>query len=607
MKRTMVLALAIIAVLPLWAESFIVDDYSMTISIDSSRSMMIREDMALDYTVPSHGFFRDIQYAFRDGTRADVDGMRASEEAVVSRDSSMISVRFGSPDETVLGRKEYSLAYRYSLGADGYDDYDELYFNIVAPDAWDAPMRRVSFSVTFPYPLGKDRIWVTSGAYGSRALQPFSLSPDGRTVSGSFRDLPPGEGITLRAEMDEGYFDTAVRPSDYTAPAFMLSLSASIVMLAVSAAVWYAKGRPGRIIAPVRFDPPEGLSPMDAGYAYDGRLSDSDAAAMLIWWADRGYVSIQDSGGDDFVFTRLRQLPPDAPEAEAALFSAFFRSSGSVSPDTLRVNGFASAMQRVRKAEVDAFSGEKSLSDPGAVRLRKRMLGLLIIPAAIIPVLLCLPMPEITAFALVPAFMAYLMLRSFSLQNAKAIALSGLRPSMAAGPLLFLLFLVFFMSAALSGTYGMARAAIASSLFLLSLALSVLLSSLIDRRSRYGDSVMMQVLGYREFIDKVERDRIEKLSKEDPEFFYHVLSYAMALGLEREWTEAFRGITVPPASWYDCPPGSGIYGLSSFPHRWHHAYSSIIAPRSGGSGMRTSRGSSGFTGGGYSGGGGRSW
>ena len=109
------------------------------------------------------------------------------------------------------------------------------------------------------------------------------------------------------------------------------------------------------------------------------------------------------------------------------------------------------------------------------------------------------------------------------------------------------------------------------------------------------------------FIEKVEKDRIEKLSKEDPQFFYHVLSYAMALDTEDEWVRAFSGMYVEPARWYHGDDVADIYILSSFSRRWNHAYSSVIAPQPRGGGARTTRGSSGFSGGGFSGGGGRSW
>ena len=93
----------------------------------------------------------------------------------------------------------------------------------------------------------------------------------------------------------------------------------------------------------------------------------------------------------------------------------------------------------------------------------------------------------------------------------------------------------------------------------------------------------------------------------DPEFFYHVLPYAMALGVENQWVRAFSGIYIEPVRWYSGRDAADIYVISSFSRRWNHAYVTVVAPQQSRGGARTYRGSSGFSGGGFSGGGGRSW
>ena len=118
--------------------------------------------------------------------------------------------------------------------------------------------------------------------------------------------------------------------------------------------------------------------------------------------------------------------------------------------------------------------------------------------------------------------------------------------------------------------------------------------------------------GFKEFIDKTESDRIEKLSEEDPEYFYHVLSYAMVFGLADKWCAKFRGITVADASWYNPYGGVGdLMAYAYFTRAWRGMYRSSVAPQNGGprggGGRPTFSGFSGHAGGGFSGGGGRSW
>ena len=68
-------------------------------------------------------------------------------------------------------------------------------------------------------------------------------------------------------------------------------------------------------------------------------------------------------------------------------------------------------------------------------------------------------------------------------------------------------------------------------------------------RTRAGTQVLAKVLGFREFLVRVEKDQIERLEK-TPELFEKYLPYAMALAVENRWTQTFGNITVPPPKWY---------------------------------------------------------
>ena len=215
-------------------------------------------------------------------------------------------------------------------------------------------------------------------------------------------------------------------------------------------------------------------------------------------------------------------------------------------------------------------------------------------------------MPELLPFGLIPAFMAYMVLRSFSVQISRA---GRLRVSVVLPLLFFLVFITFFMfTAIVSGSIsGLAGPAVLA--FMILLSISMFSAAHISKRSQYGNDRLTEALGYREFIDKVEKDRIKELSEEDPEYFYHVLPYAMVFGLADAWAGKFRDIPIAEADWYYSPYPFDPFVYSSFGRRWHDDYIRHIDPprNTGGGGSRTFSGSSGFSGGGFSGGGGRSW
>jgi hypothetical protein len=100
----------------------------------------------------------------------------------------------------------------------------------------------------------------------------------------------------------------------------------------------------------------------------------------------------------------------------------------------------------------------------------------------------------------------------------------------------------------------------------------------------------------------VEADRLERVVK-TPEMFEKFLPYAMALGVEDNWAQAFEGIYREPPRWYT-GPGGVDFRPSTFTSdlgRMSAQAAAVMAsaPRSsGGSGFRGGSSGGGFGGGG---------
>ena len=46
-----------------------------------------------------------------------------------------------------------------------------------------------------------------------------------------------------------------------------------------------------------------------------------------------------------------------------------------------------------------------------------------------------------------------------------------------------------------------------------------------------------------------QKQQLEKLAHEDPEYYYHILSYAYALDVTRQRARQFEGITLKKPEW----------------------------------------------------------
>src|SRR6202040_1189383 len=107
-----------------------------------------------------------------------------------------------------------------------------------------------------------------------------------------------------------------------------------------------------------------------------------------------------------------------------------------------------------------------------------------------------------------------------------------------------------------------------------------------------GARTRIAVLGFQEFMNRVDADRIKRMP---PNTFEKYLPYAMALGVESHWAQAFAGLIKDPPNWYVSPNGTAfnpIFFCSSM-HSMSHDMQQVFV-----SSPRASSSGSGWSGGG---------
>jgi uncharacterized membrane protein len=124
-------------------------------------------------------------------------------------------------------------------------------------------------------------------------------------------------------------------------------------------------------------------------------------------------------------------------------------------------------------------------------------------------------------------------------------------------------------------------------------------------KTRTGSAVFMDILGFQEFMNRAEKDQLERMG--DKDLFSKFLPYAIALNVVDNWAKAFEGIYQEPPQWYSSHAGLRTFSPSHFSRSISSATAGLAsamfsAPRGSGAG-----GGGGFSGGGFGGGGGGSW
>ena len=158
--------------------------------------------------------------------------------------------------------------------------------------------------------------------------------------------------------------------------------------------------------------------------------------------------------------------------------------------------------------------------------------------------------------------------------------------------------------------------------FIIYLMLLPFLINGIKVRSDYNRNIFGEIVGFKNFIESVELDRLNELVDENPAYFYDVLPYAYVFKLTDKWISKFNTISVPNHCSYtsfgqnELNPMTVNRMISNIELRTEievpNAYSGGFMGSSRGGGFSGggggfSGGGGGFSGGGVGGGGGGAW
>ena len=110
-----------------------------------------------------------------------------------------------------------------------------------------------------------------------------------------------------------------------------------ILMIAapvISTTLFILFGRDPKVVRTVEFYPPEGTNSAEVGYIIDGYVDSKDMVALVLDFANRGYLSITDKDGS-FILQKNRELPPSAKNYERTIFNGIFGNAEEVSVEDL--------------------------------------------------------------------------------------------------------------------------------------------------------------------------------------------------------------------------------------------------------------------------------
>lgn len=588
--------------------SFSVSKYSLVYDIGSDCNMSVTEDLTIKYTgVQSTGFIRDIPvnggaqvrnvsvYKLIDGAEQDV------WYDVYSEDSDFISVDIGDSSLKRGKSESYRIKYDYII-TNSVVNKNMLPLNAVG-HGWDCYLNDVSVKLILPEGFVSAKCYI--GRVGTTATQAFDKGEEnGRKVlTASIEFLDKNSGVTFDLTFEEG----AIKNYTDLTP-FIFTLAAAIIAV-ILAAVKFAFFNKNFLTPVVNYEAPDKMDPLLMGKLIDNSVNNEDVTSLIFYWASKGYIKINlDDKNDPALIRVTHALPEPCPSYQRLMYNSLFANGDMVQISQLKYKFYSTVQQvtsivnRQTKGLYNKISLGASIAFSAAcgfiLGLAPFLLALLRVSTKMLlwfPFIAIAPMVFLNVLAQAIVFSRHKLDKKKMLLSVGGIALVSV------------IFGVFYVVFVTSGVIGI-WAKIA--LYALCCAVSVISPVLITRTRDYTEK-LNDIIGFKNFITLAEKNQLEMMLEQDPQFYYHILPYAQVLGVTDKWENKFKGLTVEPPQWLSGSFVSTYIEFSIINSMIRSSFGSMSAgmvsrPSSSGSngGGRGGFGG-GFSGGGFGGGGGR--
>lgn len=557
-----------------FAEDYTINKFHAEVLVNDDSSMLVKETIAVQFHTSRHGIYREIPYRYEDerGNRiktpltvisvADESGKNRPYKT--TRKRNIINIRIGDPAEYVSGENTYEITYKVENAVLFFEDHDELYWNVTG-NYWWSPIKEASAHVVLTAKNRSRNLWAACYTGGLGSKEAACRYETAGNIGDYFavRSLNPKEGLTIAFGWDKGLVSP---PASWKKFLWAVDIGENWIFLfplfslVFMTVLWKSKGRDPKVMesVTVMYEPPKfggtPLTPGEVGTLVDEKLDPRDISSTIVGLAVKGYIKMEETKTEglildstDYFLARIKEPDESLGPFERMLMDRIF-------PKELQLPGrMVSDLKNEFYKDIDL--------------LKNTLYGELV---------------GKKYFLVSPD-----KIRKVYVAAAFAVAVLGI---------------VIFAWLTSSG-----KSVVAGIL----MGLPVLaFAKAMPAKTRAGSAAYMDILGFREFMSRAEKDRLERMK--DKDLFSKFLPYAIALGVVDNWAKAFEGIYQEPPDWYTSPSGFRTFQPYTFSRSISAATSSLgsamfSAPR--GSGIKGGGGFSGggFSGGGFGGGGGGSW
>lgn len=501
-------------------------------------SVNIPDDLtSIDFSIPS-GNFRISNIEVEDTAYA---ANKASEASTVS---------IVDPKKLTKGSHVYTIKYRISEYQDKDKSKDMFYFNVLLPE-WKQPIGKVNIKVVFPEDFPWDDMQCYAGQFGvqdSTGKIRFTADEATKTVTIKGTRIPENYGITLKAQLPDGYWEGALNGS-WAFTAALLTMMAALLLLTV---LWIIGGRDPRVKKEAVTRPPEGLEPVELGYVFNSTVGIRDVLLMILDFARKGYLRISEYEPKRYRLFREKD-PADEEKMYRSAYSLLFEDI--YRGRAVDMEALGTRLKLILRAIEDDVAAGFSSSDSLAFTPLSRMFRYA--GAAILGISLGLAnafsyvydyqpvnYTESIITGIIAAAASLLFCREVDRRDSSSISAGRLAEAgtglLTAAPVIYAAVRIFRNT----GSPFLAAAVVIIA------AASVFFIVIMRARGQKNGELVSKIRQLRNFIYHPTPKELLANHLADPGYYYEMMIYALAFGAEEAWAISFLTLDVPEPEFY---------------------------------------------------------
>ncbi len=526
--------------------AFEVIDYNLTAEVGKDHSYTVEEKISVN--IPDQ--LQRVEFAIPSGNFriSEVEVENALYEARTASEASRVVI--ADPEKLTKGEHVYTIKYRIREYQDNDESKDMFYFDVLLPE-WRQPIGNVSVRVSFPDDFPFDDMQCYAGQFGVQDVNnkiTFKSSKAKHVVKVTGEMIPENFGITLKAQLPDGYWENALDGS-WSITAISLVMTILTLVLLV---LWFIGGKDPKVKKVAVTKPIEELSPVELGYIFNGEVRTRDVLHLILQFAQKGYLTIS-----EYEPKRYRLIRGKAPVHEERMYRNAFRIlfEDVYKNRPLNMDKIGPRIEKIRVAITDDVAAGFNTSESSPftpVSRAFRAAGAILLGAglglsAIFSYYFDYKTPnyfEALLIAVAGAVAALLVCRAIDDKDSSSTDSGRYAELLAA--MVFALPVIYTVFRVVKNT-GKPYLAIP---MLVASAVAEFLIVIMRARGKENAVLVNKVRRLRHFISHPTPKEVLENYLEDSDYYYDMLIYALAFGAEESWAISFLTLNVPEPDWY---------------------------------------------------------